>query len=529
MKKKMLSLVLGVAFAVVSSGASASNLWEIYQQAEKSDPQFQAALAQQMSVAEQFPQARAVLLPQITSPSYLNYSRTTYESDEPYTTSGEYANMTHYTSKTRTSNLQLLVKQSVFNFTNWSKLVQARDTVKAASATYNSAILDLMTRVCNAYLAVLQAQDVLRFSIAEKQAYAQEYERAKQNFHVGVATITDVYNAKAYYDTSSSAYITALNEVRNKREDLRAITGIFYTSLNPLKVEIPLIMPAPANMEQWVQTAIKQNWDITAARFTALAMHKSVFAARGGHLPTLDAQAAYNNKFMRTYDGVGWDRAKGPSAELDLAIPIYQGGMVNSQVRQALANYEKAQQDRETKTRQVVDNTRKAYLGILSGIDTVRADKQVVISNQSSLDGMQAGYRVGTRTIVDVLIAQKQLYNSQKEYAIARYNYIKSIILLKQNAGTLSDDDIRSINNWLTLTGQMGLDISAKAAQIEPMESVAEEEAAAQAVFSSEQAKATNASVSKAKPPVKAKKVKAKVKAKTKAKAKKRVKKPRVA
>lgn len=451
MKKGWLSLLLGFSLAASANSVQAANLWEVYQQAAKSDPQFQAAFAKQMSVAEEFPLARAVLLPQLNGTSSLNYSRTTYSYDEALT-SGTYAGDREYTVRKRESNVTLALTQSVFNFTNWAKLMQSRDTVKAASATYNASIQDLMERVCSAYLAVLQAQDVLRFTGAEKRAYLEQYERAKQNFHVGVATITDVYNAKAYYDTSSSSYITAANDVRNKREDLRAITNILYSDLNPFKEVIPLIVPAPMNMEQWVQTAIKQNWEVTSTRFTSLALHKAVYSAEGGHVPSVDAKANYQNDFTRYSDGGGWGRYKGPSAELDLTVPLYKGGLVNAQVRQAVANYEKAVQDQETAVRKVVDNTRKAYLGIVSGIDTVRADKQVIISNQSSLDGMEAGYRVGTRTIVDVLIAEKQLYNSQKEYAIARYNYIKSIISLKRNAGTLKEEDIQSINHWLSST-----------------------------------------------------------------------------
>lgn len=450
MKKSVVALVSGVMLTICSGSMFASSLWEVYEQATKSDPQFQSALAEQMSVAEKFPQARAVMLPQLTSPNSLIYTRTDYEMGTS-ATSGTYAGQRQYTVKQRTSNIGLNLTQSIFNFTNWANLLQARDTVKAASAKYNASIQDLMERTCSAYLAVLQAKDVLRFTIAEMQAYHQEYERALQSFHVGVTTITDVYNAKAYYDTSSASYITALHDVENKQEDLRAITGVFYSRLNPLKEIIPLIVPAPVDMEQWAKTAVRQNWTVTAARFTTLAAHKAVYSARGGHVPTVSATATYNNQLVRTYDGGGWTRQKGPSARMDLSIPLYQGGLVNSQVRQAIANYEKAMHDQETALRKVVDDTRKAYLGILSGIQRVKADKQVIISNKSSLEGMQAGYRVGTRTIVDVLNAQKQLYNSEKENAIARYDYIKSIISLKRNAGTLSDADIQAINNWLSL------------------------------------------------------------------------------
>ena len=448
MKKIIILSLLSVGLTAGAMNVQAANLWQVYQQASKSDPTFQAALASQMSVAEETPQARAVLLPQLSGGASATYSRLLTKSDNVLI-GGISQGPSRSTVRSRVTDFGLTLKQNVFNFSNWMKLGEARDDVKAASATYNAASQDLMQRVASAYFAVLQAEDVLRATGAEKKAYWEEYVQAEQRFKVGVSTITDVDNAKAYYDTSIADYVQAENAVQNAQEDLRAITGESYDSLDTLKPVIPLVTPSPNFIDRWVDTALQQNWELVAARYTSMSAHNKVYEMRGGHLPTVDASLNYDNSLTRNYRNLGVTRNRGPTGEVDVSVPIFSGGMVTSQVRQALADYEKALQDQEAKSRQVIDSTRKSYLGVESSIATVKAQKQVTISNRSSLEGMEAGYHVGTRTMVDVLNAQRQLYDSEKDYAIARYTYANGIVGLKQSAGTLSANDIQEMNTWL--------------------------------------------------------------------------------
>lgn len=449
MRKQL--VILGVAGSICFgvTGASAADLMAVYQQALRSDPTFQAAYSTEMSEAEAVPENFAALLPQISATGSATWSRFKTASDN-YTSGANHTGTTlDITTKRRTTDLNLSVTQTLFDFTDWMNLSSARASVKAAKATYNAAAQSLMQRVAQAYFNVLEAQDILRYTLAEKRAFYQEYQQARERLKVGVTTITDVDNAKASYDGAIADYITAKNDLANKKEDLIAITGQDNRFLAALKKTIPLITPRPRSINDWVATGIRQNWDYTAARYTALAAHRAIYAASGGHMPTLTASAEYDNQLVRTYRGKGRTRTKGPSVEVGFSLPIFSGGSVNSAVRKALADYETATHEQEQAYRTVVNDTRNSYRGVQSGISTVRAQRQVVVSNRSSLDGTQEGYKVGTRTMVDVLLAEKALYQSQKNYAAARYNYVMSLIALKQAAGTLSEDDLQKINKWL--------------------------------------------------------------------------------
>lgn len=450
MKKQWIISLAVCSIFMLTQSVNAAGLIEVYQQALQSDPTFKAAYATEMSVAESVPSSLASLLPQVGLGSSIGWTKTATDSNN-YATGASHTNAPlHTTLRQRTTDVNLNVTQKIFDFNNWLKLASAAASVKAAKATYNAAAQDLMQRTAQAYFDILQAQDMLRFSVAEKQALYQEYLQAKEQLNVGVATITDVDNAKAAYDGSIADYIAAKNDLENVRENLRSITGILYSSLNPLKITIPLIMPAPVDINQWVSVGIQQNWNFVSSKYNTLAAKRDIWAARGGHLPTVSAQASYDNELVKTYGGNGRTRAKGPAAEIDLSMPIFSGGAVTSATRKAIADYEFASSQEEVTYRQVINTTRKAYLGVMSGISSVKAQQQAVISNQSALNGTKEGYKVGTSTMVDVLLAQKALYQSQRDYAASRYNYVLSIIALKQSAGTLSADDLARINSWLT-------------------------------------------------------------------------------
>jgi outer membrane protein len=458
-RNKLIKIIMVFLVGSVAQAASGASLWDTYQQATKSDPTFQAAFSTELSAAEAVPQYRAALLPQVNLTQNVAWSRSHIKSDNYNTTvTGE--EKVDQTFGARSTDFTLSLSQQIFDWTSWLSLVQASDSVKAAKATYNSAAQDLMVRTSSAYFNVLLAQDVLAATKAEKRALEEEYKKAKQSFDVGVSTITDVYNAKAAYDGAISDYVTAQNKLADAKEDLRAITGDVYGYLDPLNDKIPLKNPDPSDIDQWTQTAIGQSWDLKAATYSAQALRAAISAAVGGHLPTVTAVANYGNQFTRNSDSLGYTRTRGPEAEIDLALPLYSGGAVSSSVRKAMADYDTAVQNQEKAHRTVISNARKSYLGVMTGITKVQATQQMIVSDRSSLEGMQEGYKVGTRTMVDVLNAQKTLYNALKEYAAARYGYVNSIIALKQAAGTLNEKDISEINGWLKLNSPSAASVS---------------------------------------------------------------------
>lgn len=442
MIKRIITFCIGMAVLLIVHQAIAADLWQVYQQALKSDPTYQAAIATQLSKAEEMPINLALLLPQLNLTGSGSVTKGKSYTNTPILYS-------KYNFSSRKYEYSLKLTQSIFDVTNWSNLAAAKNSVKAANATFNAAAQSLMQRTASAYFAVLQSQEILRYTKANKNALYQQYMQAFQGYKVGVKTITDVYQARAQYEGAVSEYITAKNDLSNKFENLRAITGVLYKNLTPLKDNLPLVNPHPNNIDQWVDAAIKQNWALIAARYTTLAAHDTIMSKRGGHLPTANLFAEYDKAYANSFSrGLAYT-VTGPAAGIEVNVPIFAGGGVNAAVRQAIADYEYNSQQQEKTYRDTVNQTRQSFLGVLTGISTIQANQRAVIANQSSLHGTQEEYKVGTQTMVDVLLALEKLYGAQKTYVNSRYDYINSLINLKSSAGTLSVDDLMNINTWL--------------------------------------------------------------------------------
>jgi outer membrane protein len=179
---------------------------------------------------------------------------------------------------------------------------------------------------------------------------------------------------------------------------------------------------------------------------------QTIERARAGHYPTLDAIASYQEQAQ----GAGISGVQSPGFDarvkaigLQVTIPIYQGGLVNSQVRESIANEDRARQDLENARRTAEFNVRQAYLGVSSGLAQVQALQAALVSSESQLESTRLGQQVGVRTQVDVLNAQQQLYTARRDLAQARYNYVMSLLKLKAAIGQLTEDDITDVNRWL--------------------------------------------------------------------------------
>ncbi|TAK72752.1 MAG: type I secretion protein TolC, partial [Gammaproteobacteria bacterium] len=356
----------------------------------------------------------------------------------------------------RTYTLALTATQTVFDFAKFSNVAGAMATSKSADATLNAALQSLMTRVASAYFAVLRDEDNLSYSGASKLAYGEQLDQVKQQYKVGLKTVTDFYTAQASYDSAVASYIQAQTTLANDRENLRVITGKYYPDLAALSESFPLITPQPVDVETWVKTAQQQNWSIKSSQYSVDAARQTIRQQFGGHLPTINLEGTldrqytknmngYSNVFQQEGPGVQTDR----SIMVDITVPLFEGGGVVAETNQAVYNYQVAQQQLEQTIRNTMNTTRQSYLSIIQGISQVTADKQAIKSNVSSLQGMEASYRVGTETLVDVLNQQQKLYQAQTQYAADRYAFVNNVLALKQAAGTLSFDDLRAINAWL--------------------------------------------------------------------------------
>jgi outer membrane protein len=452
--KKILLLFITLCFFCAT--ATAADLLEVYQQALISDPIYQQAIAQRLSTKEGVPISLSSILPNIAlaaQPSVTRFNNTgSLVTIDPGT--GLPLSAPNFTQRAYT--LTLSATQTIFDFGKFFTVAGQLALSKSADATLNAALQDLMIRVANAYFAVLRDEDNLSYNEASKLAYAKQLDQVKQQYKVGIKTITDLYTAQAAYDSAVAAYIGAQNTLDNDRENLRVITGKYYPKLATLSENFPLITPQPANIEEWVHIAQAQNWSIKAAQYNVENTKQIVRQKFSGHLPTVDVEAdfgrQYTNNITQTtslVDTTGPGTQNSQGVMLNINVPLFSGGGVIAETNQASYNYQIAQQQLEQTLRNTLNITRQSYLGILSGISQIKADKQAIKSNISSLQGMEESYRVGTETLVDVLNQQEKLFQAQTAYATDRYTYVNNLLALKQAAGTLSFDDLRAINEWL--------------------------------------------------------------------------------
>ena len=412
---------------------------DIYRLATENDPGLKAADASRLAARETLPQARALLLPAVNlgadaTRTWLNVH------DGPDSS----FNSTGYT---------LSLSQPLYHRDYFVQLRQADSQVQQAETTYAAAAQSVITQVAEAYFNVLAAVDNLGFARAEKEAIGRQLEQTKQRFEVGLIAITDVHEAQARHDLAAAQEIAAINQVDLSREALRELTGVLHDDIAPLGEKLPLVKPEPADLEQWVRAAEQNNLQLIAAQQGLAIAREEIKRQESGHYPTLDLVGthAYSNagggltgkrEFDNTAIGVQFN------------LPLYLGGAVSSRTRQAQHQYQAASDNLEAQRRSTSRTTRDAYLSVIAGISQVNALNQAVISNQSALEATEAGFEVGTRTIVDVLNAQQDLFGAQRDYSRARYDYIVNSLRLKQAAGSLSEEDLAQVDTWLTKTSK---------------------------------------------------------------------------
>ncbi|GAB4392050.1 MAG: TolC family outer membrane protein [Gammaproteobacteria bacterium] len=412
------------------------DLLQAFQDALDNDPQFQQAINQFLADREALPQAWADLLPTIQATGGVDSRRREVL--------GTGFPVEHFTDK----SYGLSLTQPVFNFQRWVAVSQAVNNVKAAQARYDAAAQELMVRVAQAYFAVLEAVDTLRFTQAEKRANAKQLEQAKQRHKVGLEAITSVYDAQARYDADVAAEIAAQNDLDNNREALREITGHYYTNLAKLDKPLPLVKPTPLNPDAWVRAAETQNYNLLAAHYAAMAARDSIKTTFAAGLPTVNYRLKYDDNQSNNIV-IADTHTRDVTTGFEASWTFFQGGRVYSQTKQAKYQYKVRLAEMVQAHRRAVSQTHQTYNTVLAGISKLKADRQAVISAQSSLRSSEESFKVGTRTFVDVLDAQRDLFDVQRQLASDQYEYLNSTLQLKQAIGVLSVNDLAKINDWL--------------------------------------------------------------------------------
>ncbi len=435
MKLKYL-MILAPALALATSTAWSADLMDVYREAQQSDPQIKAALAAYQATQTLRPQAKAGLLPNIGLGA--DFERHRFDS-QTATGGVSYAN---------DKSISLNLRQPLYNRERSVALKQADANIAQANAQYESARQSLALRAAQGYFNVLAARAELEYAQSEKAATSRQLEQSNKRFEVGMIAITDVNQTQAAYDAAVAAEISAENQLANARESLRELTGEYHEDLASLSPKTPLVLPVPSDMTAWTEVAMQQNLAVQAAEYAVDVARQEVDLQRAGHYPTLDATASHGYTDSQI-GGIFGVKRYDTSVGLELNVPIYQGGGINARTQQAAYLLNQQQEQLDTQRRSALRQTRDAYRGVETAISQVKALRQSIKSANSALEATQAGYDVGTRTIVDVLLAQRDLFQSQRDYAQARYNYITNMLSLKQAAGTLSTDDLQEVNRWL--------------------------------------------------------------------------------
>lgn len=437
--KKLLPILIGLCLSGFSSLGQAENLLQVYQQARLSNPDLRKSAADRDAAFEKINQSRSPLLPQLGLGA-------------DYTWNSGYRDARDINSEVASGSLQLT--QTIFDMSKWRALTLQEKSAGIQDVSWQVDQQQLILDTATAYFNVLNAIDVLSYTEAQKQAIYRQLDQTTQRFNVGLVAITDVQNARSQYDNVLANEVAARNSLDNAVESLRQITGNFYPELAALNVE-NFNSTKPEAVNKLLKDAENHNLTLLQARLQQDLAREQIRYAQSGHLPTLDLTASSSisdNSYSgsRAAAAGNTDRTVGQnSVGVQFSLPLYSGGGVSSQVKQAQYGFVGASEQLESAHRSVVQTVRSSYNNLNASISTINAYKQSVVSAQSSLDATEAGYSVGTRTIVDVLDATTALYNAKQQLANAHYNYLINQLRIKSALGTLNEQDLVALNGML--------------------------------------------------------------------------------
>ena len=472
MKNLLTFKVLLVCIAALGTPAlvSAATLLEVYQQALQSDPRIHEAEARRLAALEAQPQARGVLLPQINFDAGWEKSESegsgvqnqiVFEEQPPgsdiQVPVGLFPFPFQLDSEQEETTWQFSLRQTIFRWDQIVNLRRADKTVARAEADREAAQQDLIVRVTEAYFNVLGAEDRLLAIHADRQAIARQLEQAKQRFEVGLIAITDVQESQAAYDQSVANEIAAKRSLATARYFLSEITGEPVGALSAPSENLPLRTPDPASEQAWLDLAMTQNLALVSSRLEERLAKDEISFRKNGHYPTVELVAGTGNRNIdgsqETFTEFGIadfnSDIDNRSIGIQFNFPIFAGGAVSSRVQEAVYLHRAAREQLQRVTRETDRATRDSYLGVLAEISRVKALEQAVASARTALDATQAGFDVGTRTIVDVLLSQRNLYQSITNYYQARYDYLLNAMRLRQAAGMLQVQDLETLEPFL--------------------------------------------------------------------------------
>jgi len=453
----VLALLAVISMSVLlPATVAAEDLLQTYELARSGDPQLSAAESGRLATREGAVQARAAMLPQVNGEASYTRSDTDSTGTQVF---GSLLFPSNTTQDATTRNAGLNLNQMVYDRSKFTALKSQRALSQASDFQVESAGDSLITRTSAAYFNVLVQLETLTAAEAAETALKKQFDFASKRLEVGLAPITDVHEARAQFDSARANTILARNAVEDAYQALVEITGQPVRNLKGLPRDYQPTLPEAKDAQAWVQTATDNNPALKAKESQVQSAEANVETARAGHWPTLYFGGSYGdrktdgtsinnlNQSATDFDNQSQSRSVG----LTLRVPVFAGGAVQSGVRQALARRDVAGDELEQQKRALVRNTRNAYQALVAGVSEVEARRLALFSAQSAYDASQVGLEVGTRTVLDVLNNQRNLFTAQQANAQARYNFLQNRLNLEQAAGTLDVADLQDINRLLTV------------------------------------------------------------------------------
>ena len=433
-----LTTVLTSTISITSTLAFGETLLEVYELAQKNDREYQANIAKFNADKEERNIARGNLLPEVTGRA--NYSDT----------NEDISGTTESDNDTAALSYSIELRQPLINFRALNTYKGGKIRTASAEIQLAADKQSLIIRSAKAYFDVLSAIDQLRTSQAEEKALATQLEQTRQRYEVGLISINDVYETQAEYDNSVANRIGAEVNVGITLEALTILTGKQHNSIAPLKDNFIASYPSPNDKQAWITAAQTGNLSLQVSKLAADAAVYDAKAARSDRLPQLNGVLSYGNTDAdRSGTNSSDTDTETTSIALELSIPIYTGGELSARQRRATQNQIRSREEFLFSQRNIIQNTRSLFLEVSTNIAQIKARKQAIISSESALEATKAGYEAGTRDIVDVVNAQRRLFEVQRDYFTTLYDYILNTLELKQASGALAVKDLEELENWL--------------------------------------------------------------------------------
>ena len=451
------------SIVIALSGITASyadTLQDVYELALNNDAKLKAAEANYRANIETEEQAFSQLLPQIVgSASYTKADNDVLNKGASLNPGvpNQFFTATDTQTDSEDENYSISLQQKVFDLPTWFTFKGGKAITQQAEAQLAADQQALIVRTVEAYFNVLRAKDNLEAAKAEEQATKRQLEQTQQRYDVGLIAITDVHEARAVYDNTMVQRLSFEDELGTAYEAISVLTGHNHNNLWELREDYAITAPVPAERDEWVEFALNNNHQLAAARAATEASHLSAKSKKMEHMPKVTASYSYNDNsrdgdsHSRTYDADDffYNDTEGSTWGVTLTIPIYSGGGVSSQRREAYERYNATLQNEIDTRRTIIQSTRSLHLNVMTDVQRVKARARSITSTRSALEATEAGYEVGTRNIVDVLQARRSLYAAIRDYANSRYDYVLNMLKLKQQAGTLSPQDVINLNKAL--------------------------------------------------------------------------------